>query len=480
MFITTTLPYVNSKLHIGHALEFVQADVIARWMRSQGIDVFFNVGTDEHGLKILQKATEQGMEVQAFVDHYAGLVKEFFDHFGISYDSLYRTSDQSHTKVAQTLWNACMKNGDIYQKTYSGLYCVGCEGFKTPKDLIDGKCPDHGTIPQPYEEENYFFRLSHYREPLIAHLQSNQCLIPETKLTELINFVQSMEDISISRNKANLPWGIPVPNDENQVMYVWFDALSNYIGAVGYPDNMDRVHQLRPGIQLFGPDNLRFQGAIRQGMLASGGLPFTKHLLCHGMVLGPDGNKMSKTLGNTIDPIEQLESYGLEAVRYYLIAGLPTYADGSYKVEDLVNLYNSHLADSFGNLVNRVITISTKKDINLKKAYEDKLISEGTKKILEEYHHLISLTYNEFQLNQAANYIHDFVLWANKYIDEIKPWDKNTTGEQAQICLQDLSSVLYQLCHYYSPIIPTSINKALSLLDKQEKGILFEKIVPIS
>lgn len=482
-YITTTLPYVNAKPHIGHALEFIQADVIARRQRLKLWDqlgsgpskIIFNVWTDEHGLKMFQKAAEAWIPVQDFVDINVQTFVDFFEQFGIEYTNFYRTSAPSHRAVAQGMWNRCMEKGDIYKKSYTGLYCVGCESFKTPKDLVDGKCPDHGKEPVNFEQENYFFRLSKYRESLANYYKENEVLLPANKINELLNFVENMEDISISRTKESLPRGVPVPGDEDQVMYVWFDALSNYIGAAWFPDHMDQVADFRPGVQIFWPDNLRFQWAIRQGMLASAGFPFTRKLLMHGMVMGTDGNKMSKTLGNTVDPMEQLEAYGADAVRYYIIAGIPTFGDSAYKPDDLVNMVNSHLADGFGNLLSRVITLANKKEIKL--SDDLSLCSQEIKDNLNTYTQTISDYFSHFDLYNAANSIHELTMSANKYINDIKPRDKETDPELAVQCLKDLGVLLYTLTMFYSTIIPKSSARAREMLDTMEKGVLFTKLV---
>ncbi|MEO6729340.1 MAG: methionine--tRNA ligase, partial [Candidatus Dojkabacteria bacterium] len=272
-YLTTTLPYVNAAPHIGHALEFFQADAIVRHKRKQlgKENVFFNVGMDEHGLKIYQKAQAENKTPQEYADGNANNWVEFCKTFNISYDNFYRTTDPAHYKAAQAFWKKCDEAGDIYKKKYEGLYCVGCEEFKTEKDLVDGKCPLHNIEPIKYSEENYFFKLSKYREQLLEYYQSNRDkLKPDFKFDELINFIQGMEDISISRLKKNLPWGITVPGDDEQVMYVWFDALTNYANAVGFSTDEERFNEWWPSAtQIFGPDNLRFQCAIWQGMLLS-------------------------------------------------------------------------------------------------------------------------------------------------------------------------------------------------------------------
>jgi methionyl-tRNA synthetase len=471
-YLTTTLPYVNAKPHIGHALEFVQADVICRWRRQQGDAVLFNVGTDEHGLKILQKAQEWGMEVQDFIAGNVKTFEDFFTQFSITRDNFYRTSVPSHHPVAQGIWKLCEQKGDIYKKTYTGKYCVGCESFKTPKDLVDGKCPDHGVEPQDFEQENYFFKLSAYKNQLHDYYTQNDALLPKNKLNELLNFIDGMEDISISRTKESLPRGVPVPGDESQVMYVWFDALSNYIGAAWFPDDMHKVEAFWPWVQIFGPDNLRFQCAIRQGMLASAGFPFTKQFLMHGMVLGPDGNKMSKTLGNVISPMDQLEKWGAEAVRFYLIAWIPTFGDASYKEEDLVNLRNSRAANAFGNLLSRVIALATKKELSL----HTTMLSDAVSEHIDHVRNHVTKLYDTYELFEAAGAIHDLALRANKYLDENKPREATTDPLVAQQTLINLWALLYTLIDLYTPLIPSVCAQAKAALDSQEKCVLCTKL----
>lgn len=471
-YLTTTLPYVNAQPHIWHALEFVQADVICRWRRQQGDEVLFNVGTDEHGLKILQKAEEVGMNVQAFVDSNVRTFEDFFTQFSIARDNFYRTSATSHRAVAQGIWELCAKKWDISKKTYTGLYCVGCESFKTTKDLVDGKCPDHNKEPVHFEQENYFFKLSNYKETLRDYYTQNEPLLPKNKLNELLNFIDGMEDISISRTKESLPRWVPVPGDESQVMYVWFDALSNYIGAVGFPDDMKKVETFWPWVQIFGPDNLRFQCAIRQGMLASAWFPLTKTFLMHGMILGPDGNKMSKTLGNVISPMEQLEKFGAEAVRFYLIAGIPTFGDAAYKEDDLINLRNSRLANAFGNMLSRVIALANKKEISLQWTIVSELVADQIQKTTKHVEHL----YNTYELYEAAWAIHDLALRWNKHFDEQKPRDKETDPMSTVQTLLDLAALLRCLIALYTPIIPTICAQAATMLDTQQKWILCSKL----
>jgi len=473
-YLTTTLPYVNADPHMGHALEFIEADIIVRYMREKlGIDnVFFNVGTDEHGLKIYNKAQENNKTPQEFVDFYAERFKEFCKILNISYNNFYRTSDEKHKKVVQSFWNKSLENGNIYKKKYEGLYCVGCEAFKSEKDLIDGKCPEHNIEPIKYSEENYFFRLSKYRKQLLQYIEEhNSFIIPSIKIDELKNFVENMEDISISRIKDNLPWGINVPEDDEQVVYVWFDALSNYVGAIGFPDNLD-LDYANNMYQICGPDNLRFQGGIWQGMLMSAGLPNSKKIIVHGTILGPDGLKMSKAIGNIVSPFEQIEKFGYEALRFYLSYSFG-FNNSAYKEDDLKNLYNSILADSFGNLLARVIHLSNSKDIEINKFEK---VGKDFKTKVDLYIDNFNKNMDQFYINYAVSFIGELSNYGNQYIQANKPWEKDKNIEDVEIVLNNLSYLLYIVADLYKYIIPESAEKAKQALKNKEKIILFNKL----
>lgn len=477
-YITTTLPYVNARPHVGHALEFIQADVITRYFRNKlgQENVFFNLGMDEHGLKILQKAQSANTPVDEYVDEYAQKWKKFCKLFKIDFNNFYRTTSPDHHELVQKFWKEVDANGYIYKKKYKGLYCVGCESFKTEKDLIDGKCPDHKKAPEVFEEENYFFRLSKFTDDILKYLtETNPDFVePKSKHKSLVNFVkEGLEDISISRLKENLPWGIEVPDDPKQVVYVWFDALTNYIFAIGYGTDEKKFESFWPGIQLCGPDNLRFQGAIWQGMLAAINQPFTRKLLVHGMVLAEDGTKMSKTIGNVVDPQDLADKFGIEAVRYYFIAGTPTYDDFGLSIDHLQAIYNDHLADKFGNLLNRVIHLanSQKIDINYKSGRTDEFIG----KVDDSINKYVSFM-DAFKLNAAYTEIAQLTAYGNQYITQKAPWDKSTSLEETQTILQNLGYLLRKTAETYRFVIPDSASKAIDLLDTQKKGILFSKL----
>jgi methionyl-tRNA synthetase len=474
LYITTTLPYANASPHVGHAMEFFQADAYTRYFRKKlgKKNVFFNVGVDEHGLKVFTTAKENGTTPGKYLDELVPKWMDFCEKFKIGYDFFYRTSCKDHHIAAQAIWKLCNDKGDIYQKHYEGLYCVGCEAFLLERDLVDGKCPDHGKVPIHYSEENYFFRLNAYAKAIIKHINTTpDFLKPESKKQELLNFLKDMEDISISRNRANLPWGVEAPGNPDHTMYVWFDALTNYIAVLGFPENIKRFQTWWPGIQLCGPDNLRFQGGVWQGMLASLDLPFTKHLLVHGTILGPDGQKMSKTLGNVIAPLDQYDKFGSDVVRYYMLGVLQTYLNCSYREEDLKSAYNTHLANNYGNLVNRVIHLANQKSINISDASR---VENDFRSTVDALKLKAEAAYEAFELHDAVSLVNDMVAFGNRYFQENEPWRQDR--QDAETTLNNTSHLIQTASELYEPVIPDSAIKAMEALKKQEKIILFPKI----
>lgn len=331
IYLTTTLPYVNADPHIGFAAELVHADILARYQLLKGAAVFLNTGTDEHGLKIYRNALAAGVEPQQYVDGFAAKFKELIPALGIwDQVNFIRTTDAAHIAAAQEFWRRCAAAGDIYKKTYQIKYCVGCELEKTDSELVEEKCPIHPNLElEIIDEENYFFRFSKYQNALLELYQKrSDFVVPASRLGEIKAFVErGLEDFSISRLASKMPWGVPVPDDADQVMYVWFDALVNYISAIGWPTDQKKFEQWWPVIQLAGKDNLRQQAAMWQAMLMSAQLPPSQQIIIRGFVTADGGQKMSKSLGNTINPLDLVAEYGTEAVRYFIARHINPFED---------------------------------------------------------------------------------------------------------------------------------------------------------
>lgn len=465
-YITTTLPYVNAKPHIGHVLEFIQADVIARYHRSLGEEVFFNVGTDEHGQKVYQKALEEKMDLQDFVDKYAKKFEELKDDFNLSWTNFIRTTDPHHISACHEFWKRCLANDDIYKKNYNIKYCVGCELEKTESELNEeGKCPIHPNLElEIREEENYFFRFSKYQKLLLELYEKNpDFVVPNFRFNEIKNFVNNgLEDFSISRLKEKMPWGISVPGDDGQVMYVWFDALINYISTLGWPEDEKKFKDFWPGLQIAGKDNLRQQSAMWQAMLMSAGLPNSKQLLIHGFITF-GGQKMSKSLGNVIDPVETARKYGIDSMRFYLLREIPSDEDGDFSAEKLEARYNGDLANNLGNLVSRVAKlIETKLEGEL--VFEKRFLDDEVEKRVAEAKDVCGKKISEFKLHEALARIWDLLGRANRYADENKPWVD--VADHPEHFLKTMTSLLYLITNaakMIEPFLPETAEKIFKI-----------------
>ena len=420
LYLTTTLPYVNAEPHIGFALEMVQADVIARYHTLLGDEVFFNTGTDEHGLKIFRKAAEEGKDAQAYTDEYAAKFKSLKERLGLHPQLHFiRTTDPHHKAAAQEMWRRCLATGDIFKKKYKGLYCVGDEAFIKETELVDGKCPNHPTMePIEIEEENYFFRLSAYQDKLLAYLSRPGVIIPEWRREEAINFVkQGLEDFSISRTKEKMPWGVAVPDDDSQVMYVWFDALTNYVSTLGWPEDTDgnfaKFWTNGTTLQLAGKDQVRFQSVMWQAMLMSAGLKATDTVLYHGFITS-EGKKMSKSLGNVIDPFAVVDEYGIDALRYFLARHVHPFEDSDFTMEKFKEIYNANLANGLGNLAARVMQLA---ESNL-----DKPVFAGDETFVFTYSPQIRDAMQAYDLNAVMDNIWAAVSEIDEAIQEEQPF----------------------------------------------------------
>jgi len=458
-YITTTLPYVNAEPHIGFALEIVQADVVARYHALLGKEVFFNTGTDEHGQKIYQAAEKEGLDTQTYCDKYAAKFDALKEALNLSYTNFVRTTDEHHLKAAQEFWQRCDKNGDIYKKNYQVKYCVGCELEKTDSELVNDRCPLHPNKDlEIRDEENYFFRWSNYQKKLLNFYEANpNFVVPNYRFNEIKEFVKrGLNDFSISRLKEKMPWGIPVPGDEAQVMYVWFDALVNYISAIGYPDNLKKFNAFWPVIQVAGKDNLRQQSAMWQAMLMSVGIKPSKQIWIHGFVTNA-GQKMSKSLGNVVNPLDLVRDYGTDAVRYYLLKHVHPFEDSNFSIESFKEVYNADLANGLGNLVSRMA--------NMIEQYLDGKVTIGWKGIklhkqkaqFTEIQRLIS----EYKFNIAFQMIDVYINSSNHNIDVWKPWELIKDGKKRKISiiLSDIVGRILIVTDHLKPLLPETSEK---------------------
>ncbi len=453
-YITTTLPYINSAPHIGFAAEIIKADVIARFEAQRGAIVFFNTGTDEHGLKIFQKAQEMGISIKEYCDIYSAKFLPLKEKLNLSYNKFIRTTDEDHKKAAQEFWRRCDSSGDIYKKSYAVKYCVGCEMEKTDSELVNGCCPLHPNQElEIINEENYFFRFSKYQDKLLELYKNNpNFVIPASRLKEISSFVGSgLQDFSISRLKEKMPNGVSVPGDESQVMYVWFDALVNYISTLGWPEATDNFKNYWPGVQVCGKDNLRPQAAMWQAMLMSAGLANSKQVLVFGF-LTSDGQKMSKSLGNVVDPYDLVEKYGTDAVRYYLLAEISPFEDGDYSEEKFRTRYNSDLANGIGNLIARVSNLLEKNEIatNLKIDLENTEISAVVKQFTESF--------ESYRFNEALQTIWEQIKLCDENLSQKAPWKMAEKAEIENV-LRPLAQTILNLAYLLEPFLPGTAQK---------------------
>jgi methionyl-tRNA synthetase len=489
-FISTSIPYVNGRPHIGHAMEYVLTDALARAHRLWGSDVWCQTGTDDNSLKNVQAAEREGLPVAALVERNAGIFRELADRLAISYDGFIRTSaDPDHVVGVHKLWSACAARGDIYRGTYRGLYCVGCEQFYTEAELDGGLCPEHRTPPEVIEEENYFFRLSRYAEPLIRLIEGDQLRVwPAARRNEVLSFIRGgLADLSISRSQTRARgWGIPVPGDASQVIYVWYDALANYITALGYAaegpryrrywvDNPSRVHVIGKGI-------LRFHAVYWPAFLLSAGAPLPTTILVHGY-LTVEGQKIGKSLGNAIDPLALAEAYGPDALRYFLLRHTPAAEDSDFARGRLELAHNSELADQLGNLLSRTVSMVVK--------YCDGIVppagplDAAAQRVAELGAALparVRAAVERLALHEAVAAVWDLIGAANKYVVEVAPWilaKAAAAGDRAAGVR--LATALYTLiealrlaalhCEPFIPVAAARIAGQLGLAEDWRSGL---------
>jgi methionyl-tRNA synthetase len=464
-YITTSIMYTNAPPHIGFALELIQADAIARYRRLMGDEVYFLTGTDEHGTKIQRTAQAANVPVQEFVDGIAAKVGEVADALGLSEHDFIRTSDQvRHWPAAQKLWSQMAKNGDIYKKSYEGYYCVGHEAFLKPSELVDGKCPMHKTEPEHITEENWFFRLTKYRDAVRKLIETDKLrIVPASRKAEMLNLLEDSEDISFSRDAAKLSWGIPVPDDPSQVMYVWADALANYLSGLGYGTDEKHMDFWPAQVHLVGKDITRFHTLYWPAMLLSAGLPTPKAVYVHGFVT-VEGEKMSKSLGNIIDPLELVGRYGAEPIRHFLLRELQSGEDGDFSYKNLENRYNSDLANGLGNLVQRIASlVDTKLSGKIVYTANSGSTEPSMKQILDDsaYHE----AFTQFRLHDAVANVWSKIATINAFLNDRQPW-KQTGNDQRQT-LMEAVGMLAHVAWLLQPFMPTTAGHIAGIFGTQ-------------
>ncbi|MDD3862089.1 MAG: methionine--tRNA ligase [Candidatus Gracilibacteria bacterium] len=463
-YISTAIAYVNAPPHIGFALEVIFADVLARYHRLKGDETFYLTGVDEHGVKLYEAAKNAGLTSQEFVDRNAEKFQALKGILNLSNDDFIRTTSERHKKGAQKIWTTMFEKGDIYKGSYKGNYCVGCEAFIADKDLDEnGFCPNHKKKPELLEEENYFFKLSKYSDQIKKAIESDEMkIVPESRKKEFLNLIGEggLNDVSFSRPKTVLPWGIDVPNDDSQVMYVWCDALTNYISALGYgSDDMGAFAKFWPcDSHIIGKDILRFHAGIWIGMLLSAEIALPKSILVHGFITS-EGQKMSKSLGNVVDPLIYVDKYGADSLRYFLTREIPTFDDGDFSHKRFVEVYNSELANGLGNLVNRVVMMTERyvdgkvPALTSAEGVHDKLIG-----LMKRY----EAAMENFDLKTACETAYEVVDFGNKYIDDMKPWvmaKDEANKEMLANVLYNLLEVLRIIAIMIAPYVPQTSEK---------------------
>lgn len=455
-YITTPIFYPNANLHMGHAYTVTVCDILSRYHNLLGEDTYFLTGSDENTGKILKTVEEKGITVPEYLQEISGNFKKLYESLNISYDQFIRTSDkENHWPGAISMWNHLVSSGDIYKSVYKGLYCVGCETFYKEKDLIDGKCPIHQTIPEEIEEENYFFRLSKYNVKIKEKIRNDELkIVPNSRKNEILALLdRGLEDVSFSRPIKNVPYGIPVPGDPEQVIYVWCDALVNYISALGFGRNDELFKKFWPAnVHVIGKDILRFHSALWIAMLMSANLPLPKSIFVHGLITS-GGVKMSKSLGNVIDPYDLINEYGKDAVRYYFAREISPFEDGDLTVEKFKESYNANLANGVGNLVSRIMKMS-QDNIESPMALSPYEFPEEYKKHLEA-----------FEINKACDYVWQEIGEIDKYIQENKPFKVVKDNKEEGIkMITELVSKLYKVASLLEPIMPETSNKIKELV----------------
>ncbi len=471
-YITTAIDYVNAPPHIGHAYEKIATDVIFRHYKQRGIPSFFLTGTDEHGIKIQRTAAEKGVNPQDFCDEIAAKFIKEWELLDVNYSRFIRTTEEEHIKVVQHIFKTLMEKGDIYKTSYTGLYCAGCESFLNERDIDEnGFCPNHRTKPQEVKEENYFFRLSKYKDRIKDRIKADpNFILPDYRATEVLNQLDNVEDISVSRSTSSVTWGIPVPGDDTQVIYVWVDALTNHLTGIGYLNNEELYNRFWPAnVHMIGKDIIKFHSIYWTAILMAMELPLPITIFAHGWIT-IDESKMSKSIGNVIAPRDIIDEFKLEnadALRYFLMTTASFGKDGNYSDEEFKNKVNADLANNLGNLLNRSLSMLVKyfngnippEAATCPENNESAVLTEKTKQAVIE-------NFNKYELSEAAEAIISLVDSTNKYVNEQAPWQLAKNEETQIQCAQVLYNVLETLRHVSVLIYPFVPNIAQSMWEQ--------------
>ena len=479
-YITTAIPYANAKPHIGTAMDYLYGDILLRYHAGKNGEALMSIGTDEHGTKVAEKATENNQTPQEFVDSLQPHFQEMREKLNLDFDHIrsVRTTDEQHIRRVQQIWQKLVDADMIYKSTYEGWYCVGCESFVTESEAraMDFTCPDHNKPLQKLSEDNYYLAVSKFTDEIREFIKTS--VTPEFRGKELLDLIKNgAKDVSISRPVEKLQWGIPVPGDDSQVMYVWVDALSNYLTVIGYPEN-DEYQEFWPAdVEIVGKDIARFHAIIWPAMLLGLGIGLPKKLMIHGFI-NVGGAKMSKSIGNVVSPLEIIDNYGVDAFRYYFARHIPTFDDGDFTWEKFEAAYNGELANDLGNLVSRVANMIKKYEIPNPVAGD--VLTELDRKSAEDLHNQIDNNFINFEINQALDNIWQIIQNNNKFIDETKPWVLLKTDHEKLVDVMQLLWLnLREIANLLAPFIPETSGKISEIFNGEslpnETPILFPK-----
>jgi len=478
VLVTTSIAYVNSVPHLGFTMELIQADVIARWHKKKGHEVFFLTGTDEHGLKISQRAKQKNCNPQDWCNQISTKYRDLSKKLNISNNDFIRTTEKRHISGAKKFWEKIVKN--LEMRKFSGNYCIGCENFLTEKDLIEGKCSIHFSKPEKISEENYFFKLSNFSKKILGIIKNNEIeILPSFRKNEILQLLKTgLHDVSFSRPTKKLDWGITVPNDQDQKMYVWCDALTNYISALGFTEKSEKFKKFWEKAEVWhfiGKDILRFHAGIWPGMLLAAGLKLPNKICVHGFLTN-EGQKMSKTLGNVVDPFKILEIFSNDPdpLRYFLIAEIPFGRDADFSVNRLLEIYHSHLANGIGNLVSRVTKLAKKVNAKVTKKITEKYLIDKVSNLSEK----IDTKMKNCEISLAISEIWNLINFLNVDIENKKPWKEIKQNPDAtKKNLENWITAIEKISENLEIFLPDLSQKIKNKIDNFSEEILFPRII---